>query len=377
MRVLFPFVGDTLGGSHISSYQLICSLREFGVEPIILLHQKEGKLAPWLAKLEEKWHLESLPILRLDSRSATNALQILRGLGKASKVLRKLEIDLVHGNDTRINRAWSIWAKWANIPMVWHQRSVWKKLNQKSWTLSTASGIISISKYVAATLPSSNSPHVTIYNPITKENRDLKTSAITLRNELGLEKNSRIIGCFANAQSWKRPDTFVKVARICNREIPDLKFVWFGNDYDGSLTNAMEQDSQLSSTFNITHCNFREDVLSAMAGCDVLVATSESEPFGRTIVEAMSLGVPVVASDAGGHKEIIHHQYNGLLFPVGDANSCASEIMRVLQKQELRSCLIENGLTSAEQFAPQKHGQQVLAFYKSVTGLSQHHKLNF
>lgn len=377
MRVLFPFVGDTLGGSHISSHQLICSLRELGVEPIILLHQKEGRLAPWLAKLGETWHLESLPILCLDSNSATNALRILRGLRKASKVLQQLDINLVHGNDTRINRVWSIWARWANIPMIWHQRSAWKKSNQKSLTLSTASGIISISKYVAATLPLTNSPHVTIYNPIARETRDLNTSAISLRNELGLEKENKIVGCFANAQSWKRPDTFVEVARICNREIPDLKFVWFGNDYDGSLSNAMEQASQLSSTFNITHCNFREDVLSAMAGCDVLVATSESEPFGRTLVEAMSLGVPVVASDAGGHKEIIQNEYNGLLFPVGDTDGCASAIMRVLQNQELRSRLIENSFITVEQFAPKKHSQQVLAFYKRVTGASQHHKLNF
>lgn len=366
MRVLFPFIGDTLGGSHISSYQLIYSLRELGVEPIILLHQKEGSLATWLAKLGEKWQLESLPVLSLNRRSDLNALKILRGLGKASKVLRKLEIDLVHGNDTRINRAWSIWSRWANIPMIWHQRSAWKNVNQKSWTLSTASGIISISKYVAATLPSTNSPHVTIYNPVAREIRDLKTSAIALRNELGLEKDSQIVGCFANAQSWKRPDTFVEVARICESQMPHLQCVWFGNDYDGSLKSAMKGSNCSNSTLNVIHSNFRENVLSAMGGCDILLATSESEPFGRTLVEAMSLGVPVVASDAGGHKEIIQHKHNGLLFPVGDAHSCASNILRILEDHALRFYLTNNGIETSKKFTPKKHAQQILAFYQLI-----------
>lgn len=362
MRVLFPFIGDTVGGSHISSYQLICALRELDVEPIILLHQREGKHASWLANLGETWEVEELPILLSSRRVDINARRLIRGLKPASRLLQKLEIDLVHGNDSRVNRAWATWCRWANIPMIWHQRSEYKKSIQIRLALPLASGVISISDYVASTAPSLKSPHITIYNPITKEQRDKKSSAIRLREELNLTQESKIVGCFANAQSWKRPDTFVEVAHRCQQENPNLKFVWFGNDYDGSLKKAVEQ----KFPSNFIHSQFRQDVLSAMAGCDVVLAPSQGEPFGRTLIEAMTLGVPVVATDSGGHKEIIQNGQNGVLFPVGNSESCTSCILQIIQDEGLRLGLIENGMNSIKQFEPKCHAEKVLRFYQSL-----------
>jgi len=367
LRILFPFVGNTVGGSHISSWQLICGLRELGIDPIILLHQEEGTHATWLANHGETWEVEHLPTIASNHRFDVKARRILDGFRRASKLLWDLNIDLVHGNDDCINRSWVLWCQWASVPMIWHQRSKWPNSRKIRWILPAASGVISISHYVSTTnAPRIKSPHVIIYNPIAQERRDRQECALTLKCELGLRKSSKIIGCFANAKHWKRPDTFVEAARYCQLSNPDLKFIWFGNDYDGSLNHAIISSNRSIGRDNIIHKEFRQNVLSAMAGCDVVVAPSENEPFGRTLVEAMALGIPVIASNAGGHREIIQHEQNGLFFPVGDAQSCASAILRVLDNQLLRWYIVENGLQTAKQFSPIKHAKQVLAFYQSI-----------
>lgn len=67
-----------------------------------------------------------------------------------------------------------------------------------------------------------------------------------------------------------------------------------------------------------------------VAACDVLVQPSEFDSFGRTIPEAMMLGVPVVATDVGSIREIVRHGENGLLTPYGDGSTLAERLEWVL-----------------------------------------------
>lgn len=371
-RVLFPFAGDTVGGSHISSWQLICALRAFGeVEPIILLHKPNGIHASWLSDHGETYKMESLPLMISNWRFLrTNFKTVFGGSKKASEVVKRLGIDIIHANDGRMNRSWAVWAKQAGIPMVWHQRARWNSIKniQTHWSFTAPSGIIYISEYVASSAPSLNLKHKTILNPIKVEERNPEKCAISLRSELGLEKEAVVIGCFANSRTWKRPDIFVKVAVQCQKSHPNMKFVWFGNDYDGSLKKAIQDAQKVNKGVNIIHAKFRQDVLTSMAGCDVLLATSEGEPFGRTLVEAMALGIPVVASNSGGHSETVRHKENGLLFPVEDYQNCKSCLVHLIEDAVLRSTLIENGKMTAKRFSPHNHALKVLEFYQQLLG---------
>ena len=57
-----------------------------------------------------------------------------------------------------------------------------------------------------------------------------------------------------------------------------------------------------------------------MKKCDFVIATSENDTLGRTILEAMSLGIPVFATKMGGHKYIIKDNTNGFLFDIENEN---------------------------------------------------------
>lgn len=364
LRVLFPFIGDTVGGSHVSAWQLVNALPEFGVEPIVLLHIGDGYHASWLREQGGEWRVASLPILRADRRIDVNVWRILRGVYPAGKLLKEWHIDLVHGNDGRVNRAWAPWARVAGIPMVWHQRVRWTDSRQVRCSLPFTAGVVSISKYVAGGAPVFSVPHRTIYNPVAWQKRDRHACAKALRAELGLADDVVIIGCFANAQQWKRPDTVVALDSLLAQHRPGkVRVIWFGNDRDGILGRLI---AKAGPECSVSLLPFRSDVLSAMAACDVLLAASESEPFGRTLVEAMVVGVPVVASDAGGHREIIEHGVNGLLFPVGDAHACFASIRKLLADEKLRDRLVVNGQQTARHFSPERHAAAVADFYREI-----------
>ena len=97
----------------------------------------------------------------------------------------------------------------------------------------------------------------------------------------------------------------------------------------------------------------RDDVPELLAVASLLVLPSLAESFGFVLVEAMSVGVPVVASATGGVPEIVEHGRNGLLVPPGQPLPLAEAIVALLSNPELRRSLGEAGRGRARQFTAQ------------------------
>jgi len=228
-------------------------------------------------------------------------------------------------------------------------------------------GLIFISKYTANYASQIHVPHRIIYNPVAIKEHDNVECAIKLKKELHLTDSTFVVGCFGNAQAFKRPDTFTHVASLfASQSHKPITLLWVGDDRDGMLSSLL---SSAGTPCRAKHLGFRSNPLSLMAGCDVLLAPSSREAFGRTLVEAMSLGVPVVASNNYGHIEIIEHEKNGLLFSVGDAQACADSVMRVLNDHDLRKRMIASGYETAKKFSPSFHAEKVYDFYLDILNL--------
>ena len=82
---------------------------------------------------------------------------------------------------------------------------------------------------------------------------------------------------------------------------------------------------------------------AALRTMDTLVLPSEAEGFGLVLVEAMAAGVPVVATDAPGIRDVVRHGENGLLVPVGRPYAIAAAIERIRSDDPLRHRLIDGG----------------------------------
>ncbi len=106
-----------------------------------------------------------------------------------------------------------------------------------------------------------------------------------------------------------------------------------------------------------------------LAGADVAVAAATGqESFGIALVEAMAAGVPVVATDIDGYREVATHRIDALVVPPGDPDALAGSIGEVLDTPGLASRLVEGGRSRAAAFDWSQVAERIESVYRSAHG---------
>lgn len=154
-----------------------------------------------------------------------------------------------------------------------------------------------------------------------------------LRARLGLPESCLLAGLIGRWTPWKGQELLVEIARRISAAAGPWHFVVMGGVYGAERAFADRVISEIhrSGLDSFVHIlPFQQDVCRIISELDVLLHTSlKPEPFGRVLIEAMSCGVPVVASREGGVPEIVRDGENGLLCSVGDAAGYAAALTRL------------------------------------------------
>lgn len=108
------------------------------------------------------------------------------------------------------------------------------------------------------------------------------------------------------------------------------------------------------------------DIPGWYAMADAAVSASRSEGLPFNVMEAMYAGLPVVASDVKGHSDLITEGTTGLLYPYGDADACAEQILRLTESEQLRRELARNAKADAGQYALERVLPQVWGEYAAL-----------
>ena len=98
----------------------------------------------------------------------------------------------------------------------------------------------------------------------------------------------------------------------------------------------------------------RSRVVELFAAADATVLSSSWENFPHTVVEALAVGTPVVAMEAGGISEVVHDGVNGLLVPAGDTGALADALRRYFEDAGLRERLRGAAAASVAEYAPDR-----------------------
>ena len=146
-------------------------------------------------------------------------------------------------------------------------------------------------------------------------------------------REEKVVGCVANFYSELKGHHFAIEAL---RHLPrSVYLVCIGDGVLRSRLESYAREIGVADRVSFLGKLSRERTLDELSSFDVLVVPSLSESFGKVILEAMSLEVPVVASNIGGIPEIVQHGSNGILVPSGDAYQLAEAIMRLLNDHVL------------------------------------------
>ncbi len=287
---------------------------------------------------------------------------------------KQLEINVVHLHDSHSHTFAYMSALLGNpTPLVLSRRvdfpvqDNW--LSKKKYNHPAIRKILSVSQAVQDILAPAivdKSKLAVVHSGIDISKFDTTKKGV-LRKELNLPPSTKIIANIAAIAPHKDYYTFVDAAAIIKRRHPDVLFLIIGGD-GGEQTNieAYIQSKKLAK--DILFLGFRKDIPLILSDIEVFLCTSKEEGLGTTLLDVLACGVPIVATKAGGIPEIIQHQKNGLLAPVGDAQKLANGVSTILCETNLTQAYVAQGKEMVRAFSKEKTAQKTLAVYKEVIG---------
>jgi glycosyltransferase involved in cell wall biosynthesis len=167
-----------------------------------------------------------------------------------------------------------------------------------------------------------------IYNGVDLQRYDHQEPCCTLPDEYGMEPGSQIVGVVARLEPEKGHPTLLEAWPGVIRAVPDVYLLIVG---EGSRRDALEaQARELRIAHRVVFTGRRDDIPAVTAALDVAVLPSYREAQGLTILEAMALSRPVVASNVGGIPEMVEDGVTGLLVEPRDAAGLTTAIVRLL-----------------------------------------------
>lgn len=178
--------------------------------------------------------------------------------------------------------------------------------------------------------------------------------------------HEKILIHMSNFRPVKRVEDVVTVFAEVVQHIPSrLLLVGEGPE----LPKIFSKVRALGLEHRVTFLGKQDEVAKVLSMADIMLLPSEKESFGLVALEAMACGVPVVASNAGGIPELISHGETGLLSAVGDTDSMAKDVMRLLGDAEMYRSFSEACLYRAHHvFCNDRVTEQYEQIYYRVTG---------
>ena len=386
IRMCFPFIGDDAGGSHISALKLIENLDGSVFEPFIVLHQTDGLLAGFL---RERGHdFSPVPQVSLpQAGEAGGRMETLRSairyltttLPQLRKFLRSQRVDILHTNDGRTHALWSP-AAW-NLPTkyVWHHRGDPTARATNILAPLFADHIVTVSRFARPAKPIRNIDrrwsvvHSPFEHPV--EHGDAETHRQRLIEEIGCQDNARFLGYFGLLMSRKRPNLMADIVHAYKERYPSepVHAVLFGRPtettdrLDESVVIARAKELGVADRVHLM--GFRNPIEPWMRAVDVNLVPAVNEPFGRTLIESMLLGTPVVATDHGGNPEAIEDGVNGFLVEAEDPAAFVKPVHRLLQDPSECRRISETARSMAlENYGISKHVRSISDIYFSLVG---------
>jgi glycosyltransferase involved in cell wall biosynthesis len=392
MRIVYLNPCGKWGGAETSLRELLACVRRS--EPdweLWLLLGEDGPLADTARELGVRVVVKPFP-------PALGGLGDARGLGRLRPLvratgatvayarslagwLRQVQPDLIHTNGFKMHLL-GAWARPSGTPLIWHIHDYVSSRPMMGRLLRLFGGACTLSivnsKSVAADMRGlfPKLRVIPIYNAIDLQRFSSERAKLDLDDLAGLPPavaGTLRVGLVATFARWKGHKVFLNALARLSREAPVRGYVIGGPIYQTggsqwSFEELRQEADALGLTGRIGFTGFVDDNASAMRSLDVVVhASTEPEPFGMVIIEAMACSKAVIASRAGGATELFDEGVQALSHAPGDASALAEQIQRLVSEPKLRHELGQAAHASVqERFAGSRLSRELVAVYREV-----------
>ncbi len=267
---------------------------------------------------------------------------------KIYQAIKKVKYDIVHTNSSKPGVLGRIAAKLAGVPVIVHtihgfpfhdfMSPVWRNflilierflssISDKLITVST----LNLEKALRLRLAERCKFH-NIYSGIDFAKFDIKIDPEQKKRELGIPKTEKIVGMVGRLSEQKAPLDLVKAMPEVLRFNDSVRFVMVGDGELREKTITLAKKLRVDSKLMIL--GFREDVPELLQIFDVFVLSSLWEGLARTLIEAMYVGLAVVATNVEGIPELVKDETTGILVPPKDIAALSKGIIAFLSDEK-------------------------------------------
>ncbi len=361
IRVLYLITELNVGGCERALGRLLAGLDRERFEPVVTCLYG-GSASPVAASIRglglpvfdlgmtHKWRLDAL--LRL--------YYLLRN--ERPKILHTL---LFHANI--VGR---ILGRLAGVPVVisgertMGMESRWRYLTNRL-TLSLVDRVVCVSEQVAAfcrqRIDLALEKTVVIPNGVDFPTMDSLMDQPTARRQVGLPSDGVWIGTVARLDPVKRLDLLLEALSI----LEHVQALVVGYGAENERLSRMAEELGLQN--RVRFVGYQRDVWPWLAACDVYAVSSDWEGMPNAVLEAMGVGLPVVATAAGGTPDVVVDGETGLLVPQDDPAALAAALDRLINDPELRRTMGAAGQKRARtRFSAQQMVERTQALYAEL-----------
>lgn len=369
-RVVFVESTSAMGGVQFSTLYLTERMNRDRWSPLVICPD-EGDLTgacrrakvPTHVISQIPWRSTSISVrgnVRVPNPAAWlwNAFALASAVRKLKNFLAESDPDLLVTKGLSAHFVGGITARRLGIPCVWHVQDFiserWFGIYRRGFGLAARrlpTRIVVDGKAIARQLPRPAQPRIrVVYNGVDTDLFSPRSDGAGVRREFNIPSHHLVVGHLGRVTPWKGQHYLIEAfARIAN-EAPDVSLLLVGdpvfdNDsYQRSLLNLVAE-SGLGE--RIKFAGYRHDTVQVLNAMDVFTFTSvEKDTSPLALLSAMSCGLPVIAFDIEGVRELMKSEDQFLLARVKDTEALAEALSQVISNPDLRKRL---GETSRQQ----------------------------
>lgn len=277
-------------------------------------------------------------------------------LWKLRALFRKHAFDIVHTHSSKTGVLGRIAARLAGVPVIVHTvhgyafpaaRNLFEKLlfismewigarccsamivlKESDWQIGCS--YLHMSAHKLHLLP--NGIDTDTYRPVGQtQRREIRHKCLDIGD------GTMAIAMVGRLWRQKNPACFIDAAAKVLERRSDVRFFLLG---DGELRESLDERIRAYGIASHVHIlGWRKDIPNLLAGLDIFVLPSRWEGLSLALLEALSSGLAVAASDIPGNRDLVAHEVNGLLFRDGDSEDLTVKLLCLLQDEDLRKRL--------------------------------------
>jgi len=331
MLIVNEYPDQILAGTAVATRGLATALARRGHQiHVVVTSSFLGKDSGGQERLEVTW-LKDRPL---------KGIGVLWRLLGVLKVARTWKPDILQGQSVSCGLLAALAGRWLRVPSITYaqgqdvyQSGILQNYTEIRWACRWSSAVVAVTNRLSSLLEQRHPP-VSVqviphgFNP----EAPLETRQM-IRHKCGTSEETLVVLNVGRLEQIKGQDLLLEAWPLVRQKIPAAHLWLVG---EGSRRPFLEQRAeklQIASSVHFWGQLKAAEVTGCMAAADLFVLPSRSEAFGIVLLEAMSQGLPIVASDVGGIPEVLPPRGDAVLTPPGDAPALASAIISELSRR--------------------------------------------